>query len=427
MKVLIIGNGGREHAIAWKVAQSPLVSEIFVAPGNGGTAHEPKTTNVNISATDIPALIDFAKQNNIGLTIVGPEAPLAAGIVDQFSANHLACFGPTQAATQLESSKTFCKDFLLRHHIPTASYASFEEPAAAIDYLKSQQFPIVIKADGLAAGKGVVIAEDFEQAQATVNDMLSGSRHGTAGERIIIEEFLQGEEVSFIAMVDGKHVLALATSQDHKALQNGDKGPNTGGMGAYSPAPIVTPELHHRIMQEVMQPTVLAMAKEDHPYRGFLYAGLMISDQGVPNVLEFNCRLGDPETQPLLMRLKSDLAELCIAALNAQLDQYNLDWDPRPALGVVLAAGGYPGDYQKGDIISGLPAQKLSEQKVFHAGTISDDGTTKTAGGRVLCVTALGDNIQSAQASAYELVKTIHWNNMFYRTDIGHKAIERYG
>lgn len=427
MKILIIGNGGREHALAWKVSQSPLVSDIFIAPGNAGTELEAKCHNINISPTDYPALIHFAKTNHIALTIVGPETPLSQGIVNQFSIEGLACFGPTEVAAQLESSKSYCKDFLVRNNIPTAKSAKFTDIDSAIMYIKGHPFPLVIKADGLASGKGVVIASDLAQATTTIKDMLSGSRHGNAGKRIIIEEFLEGEEVSFIAIVDGQTVLPLATSQDHKALYNADKGPNTGGMGAYSPAPIVTPALQEQIMQTVMQPTVDGMLAEGHPYRGFLYAGLMISKTGAINVLEFNCRLGDPETQPILMRLKSDLVPVIIAALNNELDHITLEWDPRPALGVVMVAGGYPENVTTGDVILGLQKDNLSEQKVFHAGTIADHGTIKTAGGRVLCVTAVGDTIGNAQSRAYGLVKTIHWDNMYYRTDIGHKAIERQG
>lgn len=426
MKVLIIGNGGREHAIAWKIAQSPQVEQIFVAPGNGGTALEAKTQNIAINATDIDALVEFAKQNQIDFTLIGPEAPLALGIVDHFTAANLPCFGPTKACAQLESSKTFCKDFLARHQIPTARYQSFTDLEKALAYVQAHPLPVVIKADGLAAGKGVVIANTLPQAAQALTEMLADDRFGSAGKQVVVEEFLHGEEASFITMVDGEHVLCLATSQDHKALLDGDKGPNTGGMGAYSPAPVVTPELHQRIMREVITPTVAGMRAEGHPFTGFLYAGLMINTAGEPKVLEFNCRLGDPETQPLMMRLDSDLLTLCQAALDGRLDQVEAKWKPETALGVVLAAPGYPENARKGDEIFGLPNEDLSEQKVFHAGTIASDAL-RTAGGRVLCVTALGQDINAARLRAYKLVEKIHWPDMQYRTDIGYRAIKRQG
>ena len=424
MKVLIIGGGGREHALAWKAAQSTNVSKVFVAPGNAGTAHEEKLENVAIGAEDIDALKAFAAENNIDLTIVGPEAPLVVGIVDQFTAAGLRCFGPSQGAAQLEGSKAFTKDFLARHNIPTGTYANFTEIDPAIAYIKEQGAPIVIKADGLAAGKGVIVAMTEDEAITAVKDMLAGNAFGDAGHRVVIEEFLAGEEASYIVMVDGEHILPMATSQDHKAALDGDKGPNTGGMGAYSPAPVVTPEIDARIMEEVIEPTVKGMAAEGNAYTGFLYAGLMISADGTPKVIEYNCRFGDPETQPIMMRLKSDLVALCNAALDKKLDQTSIEWDSRPALGVVLAAGGYPADYAKGDVISGIPTA-TADSKVFHAGTTEKDGQTVTSGGRVLCAVALGQNVSEAQAKAYETVKQISWNGVNYRTDIGHRAISR--
>ena len=422
MNILIIGSGGREHALAWKAAQSADVSHVYVAPGNAGTAQEPKVENINIEVTDIERLLRFASDNNITLTIVGPEVPLVMGIVDTFTTAGLRCFGPTQAAAQLEGSKRFTKEFLARHNIPTAEYASFTDLEQAKSYIRSKSIPIVVKADGLAAGKGVIVAQTEQEAIDAVNDMLAGNTFGDAGRCVVIEEFLSGEEASFIVMVDGKHVLPLATSQDHKPRDNGDKGPNTGGMGAYSPAPVITPQLHKIIMERVIYPTVHGLAAEGTPYTGFLYAGVMISADGTPRVLEYNCRFGDPETQPVMMRLRSDLVTLCNKALDGQLHQTTVEWDPRPALGVVMAAGGYPENYNKGDIISGLPGD-LAALKVFHAGTTEKNGDIVTNGGRVLCVTALGQTIAEAQQDAYKTVNNIHWNNMYYRTDIGYRAI----
>ncbi|MGE0079728.1 MAG: phosphoribosylamine--glycine ligase [Thiohalomonadaceae bacterium] len=425
MKVLVIGSGGREHALAWKAAQSPKVSKVFVAPGNAGTAREPKLENVAIGATDIPALIAFVQQNDVGLTIVGPEAPLVLGVVDAFRAAGLRCFGPTRAAAQLEGSKAFTKDFLARHAIPTAAYANFTDLDEALAYVRAQGAPIVVKADGLAAGKGVIVAMTLDEAEAAVRDMLAGNAFGEAGHRVVIEQYLEGEETSFIVMVDGKHVIPMATSQDHKRVGDGDTGPNTGGMGAYSPAPVVTPEVHARVMREVIEPTVRGMAAEGHPYTGFLYAGLMIDREGAPRVIEFNCRFGDPETQPIMMRLQSDLVALCEAALDGRLDQMEAQWDNRAALGVVLAAQGYPGDYRKGDVITGLDDGDSPEAKVFHAGTAQKDGQVVTAGGRVLCATALGATVAEAQERAYALAGRIHWEGMQYRRDIGYRAVAR--
>ncbi|CAG8998805.1 MAG: Phosphoribosylamine--glycine ligase [Candidatus Celerinatantimonas neptuna] len=429
MNVLIIGGGGREHALAWKVAQSDQVSQVFVAPGNAGTAIEPKLTNIDIAADAIDELIQFAKANTIELTIVGPEAPLVLGIVDAFCSENLAIFGPTLKAAQLEGSKAFTKDFLARHHIPTADYQTFSEVEPALNYLHQQGAPIVIKADGLAAGKGVIVAMTEAQAEEAIRDMLFENRFGDAGSQVVIEEFLEGEEASFIVMVDGKNILPMATSQDHKRVGNADTGPNTGGMGAYSPAPVVTDEVHQRIMNEVILPTVQGMAEEGHPYTGFLYAGLMITDDGMPKVIEYNCRFGDPETQPIMMRLQSDLVALCQSALNGTLDQTSAIFDPRPALGVVLAAGGYPGSYRKGDPIQGLPSviptSNDLDKKVFHAGTRLEDGQVVTNGGRVLCATALGESVQQAQQKAYELARQIQWDDVFCRDDIGYRAIER--
>ena len=425
MKVLIIGGGGREHALAWKAAQSPQVSQVFVAPGNAGTALEPNLTNVDISATDIQGLLAFAKQQQIGLTIVGPEAPLVAGVVDAFSAENLTIFGPTAAAAQLEGSKAFSKDFLARQNIPSAEYQNFTEVAPAIAYLREKGAPIVVKADGLAAGKGVIVAMTLEEAETAVHDMLSGNAFGAAGSRVVIEEFLDGEEASFIVMVDGENVLAMATSQDHKRVGDGDTGPNTGGMGAYSPAPVVTPEIHQRVMEQVIMPTVRGMAAEGNVYQGFLYAGLMIDTDGQPKVIEFNCRFGDPETQPILMRLQSDLVELCLAGCNGKLDTVTAEFDPRPAVGVVLAAGGYPADdYRKGDAITDIPAE-TAISKTFHAGSALKDGVLVTTGGRVLCATALGTTVTEAQANAYKVAEQIKWQGMFYRHDIAYRAIER--
>ncbi|MGF1871124.1 phosphoribosylamine--glycine ligase [Photobacterium indicum] len=425
MKVLIIGNGGREHALAWKTAQSADVNTIFVAPGNPGTALEPKVENVAIGVEDIEALVAFAKENAIDLTIVGPEAPLVIGVVDAFRAAGLAIFGPTQAAAQLEGSKAFTKDFLARHDIPTAEYQNFTEIEPALAYLQEKGAPIVVKADGLAAGKGVIVAMTLQEAENAVRDMLAGNAFGEAGHRVVIEEFLDGEEASFIVMVDGKNVLPMATSQDHKRVGNGDTGPNTGGMGAYSPAPVVTQAIHDRVMEEVIYPTVRGMAAENTPYTGFLYAGLMVMADGTPKVIEYNCRFGDPETQPIMLRLQSDLVELCLAAIDQKLDTVESKWDPRAAMGIVLAAGGYPADYAKGAIISGLPQQDVAGEKVFQAGTASNNGAIVTNGGRVLCATAMGDSVSDAQKRAYALTKQISWDGMFHRDDIGYRAIAR--
>jgi phosphoribosylamine--glycine ligase len=425
MKILIIGGGGREHALAWKIAQSPKAEKVFIAPGNAGTAREAKCQNVALAAEDLDGLLHFAQQNGIDLTVVGPEAPLVLGVVDRFRAAGLRIFGPTQAAAQLEGSKAFAKDFLARHKIPTTAYDSFTDVAAAEAYIKKSGAPIVVKADGLAAGKGVIIAQTVEEAIAAVHEMLAGNAFGKAGQRVVIEEFLQGEEASFIVMVDGGHILPLATSQDHKRAGDGDTGPNTGGMGAYSPAPVVTPEIHARIMREVIRPTVDGMRAEGRPYTGFLYAGLMIGRDGAPRVLEFNCRFGDPETQPVMLRLRSDFVELIEAALAGRLDTVQAHWDRRASLGVVMAAGGYPGAYDKGEVITGLPQQAAEDCKVFHAGTALRDSTVVTNGGRVLCVTALGATVGAAQKRAYETVRKIHWRGVYYRTDIGWRAIER--
>ncbi|RUO73758.1 phosphoribosylamine--glycine ligase [Idiomarina seosinensis] len=424
MKVLVVGGGGREHALAWKAAQSPKVDEVFVAPGNAGTAKEEVLTNIDINAEDINGLLAFAQQQAIDLTIVGPEAPLVEGIVDRFQQAGLAIFGPTAAAAQLEGSKAFSKDFLKRHNIPTAAYQNFTDAQAAKDYVANNRLPIVIKADGLAAGKGVIIAETQQQADAAIDDMLAGNRFGEAGHRVVVEEFLTGEEASFIVMVDGKHAVPFASSQDHKARDNGDTGPNTGGMGAYSPAPVVSPKVHDWVMQHVIKPTVDGMAAEGHSYTGFLYAGLMIADDGSAKVLEYNCRFGDPETQPIMMRLKSDLVELCEQAIAGELKQTPVDFDPRAAVGVVMAAGGYPESYQKGDPITGLP-DETDDSKVFHAGTKLVDNKVVTNGGRVLCCTALGNNVTEAQQRAYQLVDKIQWNNVYYRSDIAHRAVKR--
>jgi phosphoribosylamine--glycine ligase len=425
MNVLIIGGGGREHALAWRAAQSPRVARIFVAPGNAGTARETKCANVAVAAEDIEALLAFAQRERVDLTIVGPEAPLVLGVVDRFRAAGLRCFGPTRAAAQLEGSKAFTKDFLARHKIPTAAYGNFSDFDRAEAYIRRVGAPVVVKADGLAAGKGVIIAQTVDEAIGAARDMLAGNAFGEAGHRVVVEEFLKGEEASFIVMVDGEHVLPLATSQDHKRVGDGDTGPNTGGMGAYSPAPVVTPEMHERVMREVIEPTVRGMQAEGNTYTGFLYAGLMIGPDGTPKVLEYNCRFGDPETQPVMMRLKSDFVELVDAALDARLDQVAADWDPRAALGVVMAAGGYPGSYAKGDAITGLPAREAPDAKVFHAGTALRDGEVVTSGGRVLCVTALGESVAAAQRRAYEVVRGIHWKHAQYRSDIGYRAIAR--
>ena len=425
IKCLVIGGGGREHAMAWKIGQSNRVGEICVAPGNAGTALEPGLTNVPIAADDVDGLVRFAQENAIDLTIVGPEAPLVKGVVDTFKAAGLRCFGPDRKAAQLEGSKAFCKDFLARHKIPTAAYQTFTDLTAALAYIRQQGAPLVVKADGLAAGKGVVVAQTEAEAEAAVQDMLAGNAFGSAGHRVVIEEFLRGEEASFIVLADGEHILPMASSQDHKARDDGDHGPNTGGMGAYSPAPVVTPELHQRIMRDVIEPTVRGMAADGCPYTGFLYAGVMIGPDGTPKVLEFNCRLGDPETQPIMLRLRSDLVDLCEAALAGQLDQVQADWDEQAALGVVLAAGGYPGDYAKGAVIEGLSTADSASLKVFHAGTALQDEQVVTSGGRVLCVTALGATVQQAQQRAYEQVRTIHWDGVYYRTDIGYRAVAR--
>jgi phosphoribosylamine---glycine ligase len=426
MNVLIIGAGGREHALAWKAAQSPLVETVFVAPGNGGTALEPKLENVVIDISDFEALSNFALANKVDLTIVGPEQPLVDGVVDHFQARKLAIFGPAKGAAQLEGSKAFTKDFLARHNIPSADYKSFTDVEAALGYLREKGAPIVVKADGLAAGKGVIVATDLNEAEAAVRDMLAGNAFGEAGHRVVIEEFLSGEEASFIVMVDGENILPMATSQDHKRVGDGDTGPNTGGMGAYSPAPVVTPEVHRRIMKEVIEPTVKGMAAEGNEYVGFLYAGLMITPDGTPKVIEYNCRFGDPETQPIMMRLQSDLVELCLAALDRRLDQADANWDRRASLGVVLAAGGYPERYNKGDSISGLPQTDEEDAKVFHAGTRQDEsGSIVTNGGRVLCVVGLGESVAEAQQKAYHLAGEIHWTGVYHRRDIGYRAIER--
>lgn len=425
MNVLIIGSGGREHALAWKVAQNKEVQNIFVAPGNAGSALENKVINVDIAVEDIGALVAFAKANNIELTIVGPEAPLVIGVVDAFQKAGLACFGPTQGAAQLEGSKAFTKDFLARHNIPTAWYQNFTEIEPALAFVREKGAPIVIKADGLAAGKGVIVALTLQEAEDAIQDMLAGNAFGEAGHRVVIEEFLDGEEASFIVMVDGKNIVPMATSQDHKRVGDGDTGLNTGGMGAYSPAPVVTPEMHERIMDLVIKPTVEGMAAEGNSYTGFLYAGLMIMADGTPKVIEYNCRFGDPETQPIMLRMKSDLVTLCLAGVNGELADMTAEFDPRAAVGVVLAAGGYPGDYEKGLEITGLPTKETDGLKVFHAGTKEVDGKVVTAGGRVLCATALGKTVTDAQQKAYQLAKKISWEGMFFRNDIAYRAIAR--
>jgi phosphoribosylamine--glycine ligase len=422
-----VGSGGREHALAWKTARSNRAEKVFVAPGNAGTAQEPGVENIGIGSEDIESLIAFVREKGVALTIVGPEAPLVAGITDAFHQAGLACFGPTKDAARLEGSKAFCKDFLARHHIPTAAYQTFTQLEPAIDYIRSQSAPLVVKADGLAAGKGVIIAESESEAVSAVKGMLSGKDFGEAGKKVIIEACLRGEEASFIAVVDGEHILPLATSQDHKARDNGDAGPNTGGMGAYSPAPVVTPGVYNRIMDEVIRPTVRGMAADGCPYTGFLYAGLMISEDGTPQVLEYNCRFGDPETQPIILRLRSDLIDLCLAAQERRLHEAKLAWDERVALGVVMAAGGYPISYRKGDRIHGLPEHESEGVKVFHAGTRMENGHVVTNGGRVLCVTALGATVREAQARAYEQARRITWDNVYYRTDIGYRAAAREG
>ena len=422
-KILVIGGGGREHALAWKFIQSPNTDKVYVAPGNAGTSLEPNIENVSISSDDIDGLLAFAKDNEIDMTVVGPEAPLVAGIVDVFVSNGLVIFGPHQFNAQLEGSKSFAKQFMQKCNIPTAAYQEFTLAEEAIHYLSSQSFPIVIKADGLAAGKGVVIAHNHQEGVDAINSMLTDGVHGAAGEKIVIEEFIQGEEVSFICVVDHDTVIPLASSQDHKARDDGDLGPNTGGMGAYSPAPIVNDTLHSRILEEVIQPTIQGFINENHPYQGFLYAGLMITPGGDPKVLEFNCRFGDPETQPILMRLQSDLSEVCWDAARHQLQPTELEWNPQAALGIVMAAGGYPFSYDKGDVITGLD-QVQQNSKVFHAGTSRDGDSITTAGGRVLCVTALGDDIREAQRIAYQGVELIKWKDVYYRNDIGYRAIK---
>ncbi len=424
MKVLIIGSGGREHALAWKVTQSAGVEHVFVAPGNAGTAIEANVSNVDIDVLDFNALVAFAKSENIALTIVGPEAPLVEGVVDRFESEGLRAFGPSKGAAQLEGSKAFTKDFLARNNIPTAEYQYFTEVEPAHAYIREKGAPIVVKADGLAAGKGVIVAMTEQEALDAVTDMLSGNAFGEAGCRVVVEEFLTGEEASFIVMVDGSNILPMATSQDHKARDNGDQGPNTGGMGAYSPAPVVTDSVFEKVMARVIHPTVEAMLDDGNRYRGVLYAGLMIDGEGNPKVIEYNCRFGDPETQPIMMRLQSDLVALCNAALDKTLDQCTADWDPRAALGVVLAAGGYPNAYNKGDIIHGLETQ-IIDAKVFHAGTKLIDGNVTTNGGRVLCATALGHTVAEAQAKAYELTHAVTWKDVYYRDDIGYRAVAR--
>ena len=425
MKILIIGSGGREHSLAWKAAQSANVEAVYVAPGNAGTAGEPKIKNIAIDVMDFESLANFAESESISLTIVGPEAPLVDGVVDYFNQRQLPCFGPSAKAAQLEGSKAFTKNFLSRHNIPSSSYKIFTEIEAAKAYIDQEGAPIVIKADGLAAGKGVIVAMSNDEAIAAVEDMLSGNKFGNAGHRVVIEGFLTGEEASFIAMVDGNNVLPMATSQDHKARDDGDLGPNTGGMGAYSPAPVVSDEIYQRIMDQVILPTVKGMASEGNDYTGFLYAGLMISPKGEINVIEFNCRFGDPEAQPVMLRLQSDLAQLCLAAIEGKLDTQSANWDSRYAVGVVLAAGGYPNSYDKGDVISGLPVESGIDRKIFHAGTTEANGQIVTNGGRVLCAAALGDTVSEAQAAAYEQAHQIHWDNVYFRSDIAYRAIDR--
>jgi phosphoribosylamine--glycine ligase len=425
MKVLVIGSGGREHALAWKCAQSADVDEVLVAPGNAGTALEAKIRNVDVSSDDIEALAGLAQSEAIGLTIVGPEAPLVAGIVDHFTELGLPCFGPSAAAAQLEGSKAFSKDFLARHDIPTAASQTFSELDAALAYIRQQGAPIVIKADGLAAGKGVIVAMTLEEAEQAAIDMLSGNKFGDAGARIVVEEFLAGEEASFIVITDGTNVVPMATSQDHKARDEGDVGPNTGGMGAYSPAPVVTPDIEQRVMDLVIRPTLEGMKADGNNYVGFLYAGLMIMADGTPKVIEFNCRFGDPETQPIMARLKSDLAALCKATLDGTLGEQTTDWDPRASLGVVMAAGGYPESYGKGHVITGLDDADSETQKVFHAGTAAGDDGVVTSGGRVLCVVGLGDSVEQAAAESYAAVDKINWDDVYFRGDIGHRAIAR--
>ncbi len=425
MKILVIGSGGREHALAWKCAQSAKVDEVLVAPGNAGTGREAKVRNVAVSSDDIEALATLAQEESVGLTIVGPEAPLVAGIVDHFNERGLPCFGPTAAAAQLEGSKAFTKDFLARHAIPTAGYRNFSELEPALAYIREQGAPIVIKADGLAAGKGVIVAQTLGEAEQAATDMLAGGTFGAAGATIVVEEFLAGEEASFIVITDGESVLPMATSQDHKARDEGDTGPNTGGMGAYSPAPVVTPEVEQRIMDHVIRPTLEGMKADGNPYLGFLYAGLMIMPDGTSKVIEFNCRFGDPETQPIMARLQSDLVELCDATLDGRLGKSEARWDPRAALGVVMAAGGYPASYAKGNVIIGLETADSDAQKVFHAGTAADGDNVVTSGGRVLCVVGLGDTVAAAADKAYEAVGKIDWQDVYFRRDLGHRANAR--
>jgi len=425
MKILVVGGGGREHALAWKCAQSGNVSEVIVAPGNAGTAAEHKVRNIKVAADDISALIELARDENIELTIVGPEQPLVAGIADRFSELGLPCFGPGAAAARLEGSKAFTKDFLRRHGIPSAAYQTFSDVAKALAYVNEQGAPIVVKADGLAAGKGVIVARTIAEAEQAVRDMLSQGAFGDAGRRIVVEEFLEGEEASFIVITDGTTILPLASSQDHKARDEGDTGPNTGGMGAYSPAPVVTAEIEEHIMRQVIQPTLNGLRDDGIHYLGFLYAGLMIGADGTPKVIEFNCRLGDPETQPIMMRLRSSLPDICEAAINGELASVNAEWDSRAALGVVMASGGYPGSYTNGLTISGLPENESEHSKVFHAGTMTADDNVVTNGGRVLCVVGLGDTVEAASDTAYRQVKSIHWDDVYYRDDIGHRAIAR--
>jgi len=425
MNILVVGGGGREHALAWKLAEPAYVNCVYVAPGNAGTATEAKLQNIDLDPLDIAGLAAFATENDCALTVIGPEAPLVAGIVDHFTAAGLPCFGPTRGAAQLEGSKSFSKDFLARHHIPTAAYAVFTALDPALAYVREQGAPIVVKADGLAAGKGVIVAMTLEEAEEAIRDMLADNKFGDAGAQVVIEGFLEGEEASFIVMVDGNNVLPMATSQDHKRIGDGDTGPNTGGMGAYSPAPVVTAVVYQRIMERVILPTVKGMAEEGHPYTGFLYAGLMIDADGNPYVIEFNCRFGDPETQPILQRLQSDLVAHCQSALERTLDTAAAQWDPRPAVGVVLAAGGYPNAYEKGHAITGLDTHWPATTKVFHAGTQTQDGTIVTHGGRVLCVSALGNTIEEAIQLAYAGVDHISWQDMIFRQDIGWRAIDR--
>ena len=425
MNILIIGSGGREHALAWKCAQSPRVDEVLVAPGNAGTARESKVRNVPVSSDDIDALVNLAQAENVSLTIVGPEAPLVAGVVDRFNELGLPCFGPTAAAAQLEGSKAFTKDFLARHKIPTADYQNFTELEPALAYIREQGAPIVIKADGLAAGKGVIVAMTLGEAEQAATDMLAGGSFGDAGARIVVEEFLEGEEASFIVITDGDTILPMATSQDHKARDEGDTGPNTGGMGAYSPAPVVTPDIEARIMDEVIRPTLEGMKADGNPYLGFLYAGLMIMADGTPRVIEFNCRMGDPETQPIMARLQSDLVDICLSTLEGDLQERDAAWDTRAALGVVMAAGGYPASYAKGKVISGLDGADSDTQKVFHAGTTTDGDAVTTSGGRVLCVVGMGDTVAEAAQDAYAAVDKIDWEDVYIRRDIGHRAIAR--